>query len=250
MRPIPLILALTAIASAAHAQELKEMTRRSSDSYNQDKEVYHVLKSDHSILQGEYKNYHNGKLITSGFYNNGKPDSTWMEYLGNNLVAVKHFSQGKRMGIWEFYSNKGVLEMKIDFSTGEMTDFRNKDKVDSVQKMSVLVDETGQLKPAILDRNPQRLMASGEYLRSLMFLLRYPPEAINKREQGTVWVAITIDENGNAINYSIFKSASHNLDQEAIRVQKMIPCSYLPGILNGQKTKTALIQPVTFRLAN
>jgi len=251
MRLIPLLLTLVATATAsAHAQELKEITRKSGDSYNQDKEVYHVLKSNHSILQGEYKNYHNGKLFTSGFYNNGKPDSTWMEYLGDNLVAVKHFSQDNRVGIWEFYNTNGVLEMKFDFSTGELTDFRNKEKMDPVQKMTLVPDETGTLKPAVLDRSPQRIMASGEYLRFFMYSLRYPHEAIDRHEQGTVWVAITVDENGQAVDYSIFKSASPSLDQEAIRVQKMVNCSYLPGTLNGQKVKSAFIQPVTFRLRN
>lgn len=250
MKLIPLLFALCLITSAIHSQELKEITRNTGNPNYPDKEVYHVLKSDHSILQGGYNKFHNGKLLSSGFYSNGKMDSTWTEYMGSHLIAVKHFSQGAPTGVWEFYNIKDQLEKKYDFSTGEMTDLLDNNKPDSLQKMSLIADETGQLKPALLDRNPQRIMGSAEYLRTLQRSLRYPPEAIDKHEQGTVYVAVTIDENGRAINYSIYKSASPSLDQEAIRVQKLITCDNLPGLLNGQKVKSAFIQTVSFRLEN
>ena len=246
MKLIPLSLALCALVCAAHAQELKRITRRSGD-INTEKEVFYVLKSNHSIRQGEYQKYRNDKLITSGFYNNDKPDSTWTEYLFARPVAVKHFSQGYPTGVWEFYTTSGKPEINYSYINGEVTDFRNKENTDSAKSKGLTIDATGKIISAMLDRAPIRLMASGEYMRFIMYNVRYPPEAIRNQQQGTVTIAIHIDETGRVFDYSVYRPVSPSLDNEALRIQQMITCSYLPAIQDGRKVKSVLLQPVTFR---
>ena len=246
MKLVLFILLLATIACSARAQELKRITRRNGD-INTEKEVFYVLKSNHSIRQGEYKKYHNDKLITSGFYNNNKPDSTWTEYMGSTILAVKHFSQGYPTGTWEFYMITGKPEINYSYDNGEVTDFRNKERTDSANSKGLTIDATGRITPARLDRMPIRLMASGEYMRFIMYNIRYPAEAIRSQEQGTVTIAIHIDETGKAFDFSVFRSVSPSLDNEALRIQQLISCSYLPALLDGRKVKAVLLQPVIFR---
>jgi len=228
------------VTIAQNAPEVQEV-RKSGPVYN---EVFNVLKKD-GTPHGAYNKYRRFKLETSGFYYEGKQDSTWIEYFDDKPITIKHFSHGERVGEWDFYDTRGNLEVKYNFATGELIDRRR--NADSIHNC-LIPDESGHLQPAKLDRKVVPLQSPGEFLRFQLYNLQYPIEAQDKNEQGLCLIAITIDENGKAVDYKIHRSASKSLGKEALRVVKLFNGEFLPGIQNGQKVKCVFLMPVIFKL--
>ena len=65
--------------------------------------------------------------------------------------------------------------------------------------------------------------------------------------QGRVQVDFVIDEKGKVQDVRVTRSLDPRLDAEAVRVISASP-DWKPGILRGQKVKTALSLYVEFRL--
>lgn len=77
--------------------------------------------------------------------------------------------------------------------------------------------------------------------------LRYPPAARENKIQGKVVVRLKINEDGSLSDFSIIQSLSSELDQEAIRVLKLIP-GFLPGIKRGKAYSELMTFPFNFNL--
>lgn len=79
--------------------------------------------------------------------------------------------------------------------------------------------------------------------------IRYPIEAVTARIKGKVLVNFVISEEGEVTNISVLKSVHSLLDNEAVRVVRMMP-KWEPGRMNGKPVKVSYIVPVTFQLRN
>jgi periplasmic protein TonB len=80
--------------------------------------------------------------------------------------------------------------------------------------------------------------------------ITYPQDAIDQNTEGTVNVSFVVDEKGKVMNPLVTgKSASHGLDEEAVKVVKQMP-AWKPGMVKGKAVKTRLSLPVTFKLAD
>lgn len=77
--------------------------------------------------------------------------------------------------------------------------------------------------------------------------LRYPEQAQIDSIQGRVIVRFVVNEEGSIEQVSIAKSVSEELDQEAVRVIKLMP-KWEPGLNNGTPVSTYFTLPITFRL--
>lgn len=92
-----------------NAQELKRITK-SNMHFG---EVYHVLKSDKNIKQGQYLKYFESmnrfdKAIESfGIYDNNKKSGTWIfcdaESLTNPLISFGEYNADKKNNSWVFF---------------------------------------------------------------------------------------------------------------------------------------------------
>lgn len=81
----------------------------------------------------------------------------------------------------------------------------------------------------------------------LMHTLRYPPAAAEKGITGKVIVQFIIMDNGEIKYPRIVQSVHPSLDDEALKVIKMMP-RWIPGKSNGKEVSTLYIQPFQFRL--
>ena len=77
--------------------------------------------------------------------------------------------------------------------------------------------------------------------------LKYPETAINDNIQGKVIVQFIIDEDGYIIEPNIVRSVESSLDNEALRLIKMLP-QWKPGTLKGKAIKVKYTVPVAFKL--
>ena len=80
--------------------------------------------------------------------------------------------------------------------------------------------------------------------------MRYPVEAIEQNIQGSVWLSITIDEDGNVSYPTIINSNANALmGKEAIRVARSMP-KWQPAMQNGKAIKYSCVFPITFKLVD
>ena len=77
--------------------------------------------------------------------------------------------------------------------------------------------------------------------------LRYPSEAREAGDQGTVFVSFVIRDDGRIANVKVLRGVSKAIDEEAVRVVKMMP-RWTPGKLDGKPVNTQFNMPIRFVL--
>jgi periplasmic protein TonB len=237
------LLILLFIAIKSFSQQTKEVTEESGDKSSRVKLKYSVLKDDPNIKHGPYQFYFTGKLAINGFYKMDKKDSVWLRYNNRGaLVSKKMFSENKRTGTWEFYKNDGTPDWQYDFNIDSFINKPQESLEYSYQSSN------GEWIKGKADRDPIWLRSVFEWQTYLNWTLRYPMEAIERNKMGKVLIEVTIDENGDAIEYNIGESAFPALDAEALRVVKFFQPEFLPAEKDGRKVKSKVRIAIQFRL--
>ena len=77
--------------------------------------------------------------------------------------------------------------------------------------------------------------------------VKYPKQAQEKGTQGRVIVQFVVNTDGSIDKPKVVKSVDALLDNEALRVVKMMP-KWQPGKQNGEAVRVKYVLPVTFRL--
>ena len=88
---------------------------------------------------------------------------------------------------------------------------------------------------------------NGNLNQWLLLNMKYPVEAMNKKEQGKVIVQFIVSENGEVSDPKIIRSVSPALDKEACRVVLAMP-KWTPGKLKGKPVAVRYMLPISFRL--
>ena len=88
---------------------------------------------------------------------------------------------------------------------------------------------------------------NGNLNQWLLLNMKYPVEAMNKKEQGKVIVQFIVSENGEVSEPKIIRSVAPALDKEACRVVLAMP-KWNPGKLKGKPVAVRYMLPITFRL--
>lgn len=99
-----------------------------------------------------------------------------------------------------------------------------------------------------VDENPE---FEGGHAALLAFVRRnlvYPNIAAEIGKQGTLYVKFVVDESGKVSNIFLQNNLGYGLDDEAMRVVKMIPKFKSPGKIKGQPVKTYYQIPIKFKL--
>lgn len=79
--------------------------------------------------------------------------------------------------------------------------------------------------------------------------LRYPPQALRRREEGTVTLRVYVDANGDPEIVELQRtSGSRNLDQAAIRAVRT--WKFRPGMQGGRPVGGWVVVPIQFRLTD
>jgi TonB family protein len=226
------------LCNSLTAQQTKKVTQNIGDPRNKVKEVYYVMDDD-SIKEGPYELTRNRKVFTHGFYKQGKKDNVWESYNRNGmLLSRKRYHNGERAGIWEFFKMNGYPERSYDCNSA-MIEYQQSSKIDSTKLY--YQDEKGNWIHENEKRGPIALRSQAEWMTFLLFNLHYPDEAISSEQQGDVVVSITVDENGNEIDFNILRSAAPSLDAEGLRIVKGFHCEYVPAETNGRKVKAKVV---------
>jgi protein TonB len=75
---------------------------------------------------------------------------------------------------------------------------------------------------------------------------QYPEAAMDRREQGRVYVSFEVSESGEVEQVQIIGSVTATLDAEVLRVLKSLPRATTPPINSGQAVRASFTLPVSF----
>lgn len=98
-----------------------------------------------------------------------------------------------------------------------------------------------------IDVEPSFIGGEKELMKFLKSNVKYPEECRKNKIQGTVIVAFMVKENGKIDDIQISNSVNQELDNESIRVIKLLP-DWEPGKMNGKPVKTKMSIPFKFKL--
>lgn len=86
-----------------------------------------------------------------------------------------------------------------------------------------------------------------EFMKWLTRNLRYPPIAQKQRIEGKVVVTFIVNTDGTIVNPRIEKSVNTYLDNEALRVIRMMP-KWKPGMIDKKPCRTMFAIPINFKI--
>ena len=88
---------------------------------------------------------------------------------------------------------------------------------------------------------------NGDLYQYLSEHIMYPPQAMSKNAQGTVYVEFIIEKDGSVNRVHIKKSVEHSLDSAAMACIHSMP-KWIPGSQNGQPVRVQYEIPINFQM--
>lgn len=96
--------------------------------------------------------------------------------------------------------------------------------------------------------NPVFKGGINEFYKFLAMNIRYPGEAARRGASGRVMLSFVVCEDGSMCDYKVESSVGFGLDDEALRVVKMMNGKWEPGVMRGRKVRVKYNVPVNFQL--
>lgn len=179
--------------------------------------------SDGSLrFYGEYDPEGSGAGNVTGYYK----DSI-VKYVGQ--YAAGHL----RDSIWSYYNKDGSLQGIDVYDKGELLSYENYDSTGAkvnCENDTIILD-AGYNVNVYLAKN-----------------IRYPNDAKENGQDGSVYISFAVSEEGVPEDFFIEKSSGYySLDNEAMRVIKLLP-KWNPGLEFCRPIRIWHTLPVTFRL--
>jgi len=228
--------------------------------------------SGSKISEGVYKDgkmnglwngwYENGARRYEGVYINDKEDGEWFQWYGNDTLKNKgNYLAGKREGEWKLWFKDGGIEQEgvyiEDKREGEWLFYFESGLVSATVEYEndkglkvVFWNEEGVEVPfdGVLERDPEfkgGVKAMNQFISKKLY---YPELAREQSIQGTVYIQFLVQKDGTLSEFEVLKSVHPLLDDEAMRVLKLMP-RWTPGVSHNRIIDLEFIIPVNFRIA-
>jgi TonB family protein len=244
------------------AQNVVEIKKRKTD------EIYHVLKKDKLIKNGQYTKYYEvpkfRKKEIIGHYVDNQKDSLWNYYTYSGKLAKEvrfknnvksglsvnyflktgnvsntgNFKNGNKIGIWKYFNENGILIHEFDYQNNKLTYFTRNEIAMTEQPNELLNYENGEA--MILGGN------SG-FTNHLSIEFNYPKEAQWNGISGKVFVKFLVDENFKKQNYRVLNNPGYGIGEEAIRLIEDGPL-WIPEKIDGKYQRQEFTFPITFNI--
>lgn len=99
----------------------------------------------------------------------------------------------------------------------------------------------------VVEQLPQYPGGMVEFMKWLTATLKYPEVALQRKIQGKVMVSFIVGKDGTLSDIKLMKPANKLLDDEALRVARLMP-KWEPGKDKGKPCKTMVAIPIVFEL--
>lgn len=87
-----------------------------------------------------------------------------------------------------------------------------------------------------------------EFYKFLGMNIRYPMDAARRGVAGRVMLSFVVCEDGSMCEYKVENRVGYGLDEEALRVVKLMNGKWDPGEMRGQKVKVKYNVPINFQI--
>lgn len=167
-----------------------------------------------------------------------------LSFSNKATVAVESRKNVQSTEAIERKDNK--MEVQVDNRNSEMSAQKVEETTEVANEESA---EKGPKKSPkkVYDHIEDMPTFNGNLNQWLLLNMKYPVEAINKKEQGKVIVQFIVSENGEVSEPKIIRSVSPALDKEACRIVLAMP-KWNPGKLKGKPVAVRYMLPISFRL--
>lgn len=206
---------LLIVSTLSFGQKTKTLGIRGSKYY----EIYDVLKKGKDIKHGSYKKYRN--------------DDT--------LVVQGTYSFGKRVGVWSYYGWKGELNKQYDYEKSKIIYYNPQ-----ADTTTDIVRINGVEQRVRLEWPPEYSLGENERAKFIQENIVYPERARELGESGTVYVTFFLTKDGLAEDFKVRKGVSTSLNDEALRVVKLIPNHWNPARYKGENVDVLMTMPINF----
>jgi protein TonB len=225
-----------------------------------------LIKRDAAFMdQGVVKTLDmNGNLLQSSEYSSisqNMLDGESITYYLNSTQkrSVKTYENNNETGLFEFYYNDGSLQAKGKKRNGLLTDSlisfypNGSRKRSEIYLNGVLIsgncfDSLGVTISNFPLETEAEFPGGNEGLMAfIQNNLVYPSDAIELNLSGKVYVRFVVDSLGNVSNIDIEKGVSPSIDQEVMRVIKLMP-RWNPETFDGESVPAIFRLPVNFEL--
>ena len=167
-----------------------------------------------------------------------------LSFSNKATVAVESRKNVQSTEAIERKDNK--MEVQVDNRNSEMSAQKVEETTEVANEESA---EKGPKKSPkkVYDHIEDMPTFNGNLNQWLLLNMKYPVEAMNKKEQGKVIVQFIVSENGEVSEPKIIRSVSPALDKEACRIVLAMP-KWNPGKLKGKPVAVRYMLPISFRL--
>jgi TonB family protein len=117
----------------------------------------------------------------------------------------------------------------------------------AVEEVAVAGEKTEDVVFTVVETAPTFPGGDVGRMHFLQENLTYPEKAKREGIQGTVYVSFVVDTDGSISDAKILRGVSPELDEEALRVTKLMP-KWNPGTQRGQEVKAQFNFPIRFVL--
>jgi periplasmic protein TonB len=98
-----------------------------------------------------------------------------------------------------------------------------------------------------VDESPDFTGGASAFESFLSKNLNYPVKCKEEGIEGSVFIMVTIEKNGSVSNPRILKHVNPLLENEALRIIKILP-KFVPGKLKGTIVRVDVVVPIHFKL--
>jgi len=171
---------------------------------------------------------------------------TYIQYGGKNNILIKgYYKNGVKDSVWECFTYNGDLSLKYDYSSNMILFY---DSVRYMKNVKFSVKHSDKTSDVTLSRPPVFLGGQGLISHMIFSNIKYPKEARENGISGKVYVCFTIDKSGNPGNFYGKTNIGYGLEEESIRVLKLLPPTWLPGLVGDEPVDVEVEYPVNFIL--
>jgi tonB family C-terminal domain len=157
----------------------------------------------------------------------------------NNSMRVKYVLYVPMIVMLLIVSNidsiaRSVTNVTVDNKVAPVSVLQKQKTPDNDQKVYTVVSEMPKF--------------NGNLFQWLAQNIKYPAEASQKHQQGTVMIKFVVAADGRVRQAEIIRGASPSLDKEAMRIVSVMP-KWIPGKQDGRPVAVYYTLPIKFKLS-
>lgn len=99
----------------------------------------------------------------------------------------------------------------------------------------------------IVEQLPEYPGGMVEFMKWLTSMLKYPDAALERKIEGKVTVSFIVNADGSVSDIKLVKGAHKLLDEEALRVVRLMP-KWKPGLEDGHPCRSMISIPIVFEI--